>query len=386
MSSAKQLRVLALIDQADGTGGAERFAVGLAEHLPSERFESWVCGTRSGPNLADGEMLNGVRYLTLGRRSLRDLHRFLPLVRLMRRERFDIIHSHMFGSNLWAALFGRACGVPVILAHEHNWSYSGQRYRRWIDRWVIGGLASRFIAVSQANRDRMVRLEHVHPAKITVLPTAYIPHRDNPGLDLRAELGLPRSSPLVAVAAHLREEKALEVLIEAHATVVRRVPDAHLIIIGQGPTRALLEASAAENGVTERVRFLGARDDVSSILAQVDVGALSSDWEGMPLFVLECMFTATPVVATAVGGLVDMIDDGRTGRLVPPRNPDALGGAIADMLLDDAARTRMAAAAGEHVAELSMERVSARFVALYEELYAAAEAVAPQGRGRLSPI
>lgn len=364
-----RLRVLSLVDKASDLGGAERFAMGLAQHLPGDRFESWVCSTRWGrPEVVDALAKAGVRYVSLGRRSKRDLYRLRGLGALMQDQQFDIVHAHMFGSNVWGTLFGRVCSVPVVLAHEHNWSYSGDPLRIWIDRWLIGTLATSFIAVSAANRERMVRLEHIAADKIIVLPTAYIPHAGTTTLDIRAELGLPRQAPVVGVAAILREEKAIDVLIDAHAVVVRRVPEAHLVIAGDGACRERLEQQVSELGLNDRVHILGLRRDVTEILRTVDVGAISSDWEGMPLFVFECMATDTPIVATSVGGVREIVEDGRTGLLVPPRDPAALGDAIVGLLADPDARRRLAAAAAERLDEFTIESVAARFADLYENL------------------
>ena len=126
------------------------------------------------------------------------------------------------------------------------------------------------------------------------------------------------------MVATLRVEKALEVMISAAAQVIQRFPDAHLVIAGDGPQRESLEAQVTSMGLTGHVHFLGERRDVTPLLQTVDVGALSSDWEGMPLFVLECMATGTPVVATNVGGLPEIVEHDRTGLLVPPRDPAAL--------------------------------------------------------------
>jgi glycosyltransferase involved in cell wall biosynthesis len=291
---------------------------------------------------------------------------------LLRTGKFDVVHAHMFGSNVWGTILGRLCGVPVVIAHEHNWSYSGELMRRVIDRHVIARYATRFVAVSDSNRTRMIELEGIPADKVLVLPTAYIPHRVNAPTDIRAELGLPASAPVIAVAATLRVEKALEVMISALAEVRAQFPDAHLVIAGDGPRREGLERQVASMGLTGNVHLIGERRDVTGILKTVDVGALSSDWEGMPLFVLECMSNGTPVVATEVGGLPEMIQHDRTGLLVPPRDPAALARAISALLADPERRRRLAAAAQERMHAFTIDAVSGRFADLYEQLVSAA--------------
>ena len=371
---AKRLRVLLLIDRVQGSGGAEIFVIGLATNLPRERFDVSVCGTRAivpGP-LVETLDAAGVPYMTLDRRSTWDLTRVRRLRTLLKRGRFDILHTHKFGSNVWGALFARACRVPVVVAQEHTWSYEGQPLRKWIDGRVVGRLATRFVAVSEADAARMVMDEKVPPEKVVVMPTGYIPRPFTPDTDLRSELGVAPETPLVGTAVVFRPQKAVEVLLEAHARLLTSMPDAHLAIAGDGPIRAKLEHRARELALDGRVHFLGKRNDVDAILRTLDVAALSSDFEGKPLFVLECMANRTPLVATAVGGLPELIRDGETGVLVPPRDPEALAHAIERLLVDRELRSSLAAAAADEVSGLTIEAVALRFADLYETLAAEA--------------
>ncbi len=365
---SRRLRVLTVINRAVDCGGAERFAVGLARHLPRERIDSWLCSTRSGDaELAREIVASGVQYVTLGRQAKWDVHRLGGLVTLLRRQRFDVVHGHMFGSNVWCSLLGRACGVPVILAHEHTWSYSGNPLRMWLDGRVVGRLATRFIAVSSLDAERMVTLEHVPAEKVMVIPTAYIP-RGGPTLDIRRELGLAPATPLVGVAAVLRPQKALSVLLEAHAHLLAKVESAHLVIAGEGECRGELESLARELGIAECVHLLGRRHDVEAIIGSLDVAALSSDYEGLPLFVFECMANGTPLVATDVGAIGDVVQSGVNGVLVPPRRPDALADALASLLVDPNRRAALASAAAKSVGAYSIEASAKRFADLYEDL------------------
>ncbi len=365
----RRLRIIFLIDALLTAGGAERFAIGLATHLPKDRFEVWACSTRliepQAVALLDAA---GVRHLDLGRRTTWNLSEFWPLVRALRAQRFDILHAHMFGSNVWGTLIGRTCRVPVLIAHEHNWAYTGDRRRVWIDGHLIGRLATRIVAVSEANRAQMIKLERIRADKIVVMPTGYIPHSAMSHVDLRGELGIAPDAPVIATAAVLRVEKALEVLIDAHALVLEQIPDAHLAIMGTGVREPALRSRVAERGLSGRVHFLGRRDDVDSVLRDVDVCAMSSDWEGMPLLAFEAMAARTPLVATSVGGLKELVQDGVNGMLVPPRDPAALANALITVLNDEQLRARLSSAAAGRIGEFTIDAVTERFAELYEDL------------------
>jgi glycosyltransferase involved in cell wall biosynthesis len=360
------IRVLMLLDElGPRSGGAERVAFQLAEHLPRDRFEVAVCATRSvqSPWI---EMLrdHGVRWFALGRRTTADVLPFVRLARLLRRERVDVVHSHMFGSNVWATVVGRAARVPVVVAHEHTWDYEGQPLRRLLDRRLIGRHADAFVAVSDADRERMIAIEGVPAAKVRVMPNPFVPGAGGGG-DLRAELGLGADVPLVGIACILRPQKAVEVLLDAFALVGA---SAHLVVAGDGACRPALERRADELGVAARTHFLGLRHDVGAILAGLDVAAISSDFEGTPLFALEAMAAGTPLVATAVGGLPSLLDG--AGVLVPPRDPAALAAALDRLLADRSECERLAAAASERVRGYAIDAVAERFGELYTELLA----------------
>lgn len=368
-SPSRRLRVLCLIESVGGPGGAERFAAGLVGHLPRDRYEPWICTTRDFERSDVASLVaGGVKHVHLGRRTKWDVHKLGALVALLRRERYDILHAHMFGSNVWGTLAGRMCRVPVVIAQEQTWSYEGNRLRVLLDRWVIGRLATRFVAVSSADAARMVSVERVPENKIVVIPNAYVPRPVSHSGDIRAELGLPPDTPLLGIAAVFRPQKALHVLIDAYARLLQDVPTAHLVIAGRGPCDTELRRHVGDVGVTAGVHFLGARDDVDAILQSVDVAALSSDFEGTPLFALECLANRTPLVATRVGGLPDIIDDGRTGVLVPPRDPEALAAALAGLLLDPARRAEIAEAGVAALQDFTIERITQRFTQLYEQL------------------
>src|SRR5215213_8949945 len=194
----------------------------IATRLDQSRFESLFCASRYWEGtrtdyVQDAERRMdeaGVRYFGLGRRSSTDLYRWLPLRRILRRERVDVLHAHMFGSNVWGTVIGRLARVPVVVAHEHTWSFQGKPLRRLVDRELIGRGSSVFVAVSRDDRRKMIEIERVAADKVLFMPNG-IPTPPPPsGADVRAELGIAPDAPVIGTVSVLRPQKALHLLVE----------------------------------------------------------------------------------------------------------------------------------------------------------------------------
>lgn len=381
MRPDRRLGVVVLVDRLVH-GGAERLAEDLATQLDSERFATTLCVSRwTDAGHARGREIPerrqpaaeaaGVRFLGLARRGTWDVAAWRPLVRLLRSGKVQVIHGHMLGSNVWAVVLGRLTGIPVIVAHEHSWAFTGSHRRRLLDRHLIARGSDALIACSAEDRRRMIEIEGIAPRDVVLVPNGIAARAPNPSRDVRRELGIARGTPVVGSVGMLRAEKRFDILVWAAAELVARRPEACVLIAGEGPERARLEALVAELGLSHSVRLLGARDDVPDVLAAVDVAVTCSDFEGAPLSVLEYMEAALPVVATRVGGLPHLIQDGVHGLLVPRRDPSALAEAL-DALVGDPARGRAMGAAGRarRRTEFDLDVMVARVEELYERLYA----------------
>ena len=369
----RKLRVLTLVDKPTVTGGAERLAAVVAMKLDPARFESVLCASRQTDEpLLDRELEEaGIGVLALGRRSTLDLLAWRPLVSLLR-DGVDVVHTHMFGSNVWGTVLGRLSGVPVVIAHEHTWSFQGRPLRRFLDRELVARWADVFVAVSGEDRRKMIEVEGVDPAKIRLIPNGIPSPANGAGADVRTELGIEPGAPVLGVVCELRAQKALEVLFEAAALLLAEFPTLKVLVAGDGPERARLEEGARRLGVADTVLFLGIRRDVPAVLAAVDVAVLSSDYEGSPLSVMEYMAAAKPVVSTRVGGVPELVQEDVHGLLVDPRDPEALAEAVARLLRDPALAKRLGAEGRKRQQrEFSLEAMVGRIEDLYEELWLA---------------
>ncbi len=235
---------------------------------------------------------------------------------------------------------------------------------------ALGRRTTCLIAVSVEIRDELLALGIGHPAKWRVIPV---------GIDLapfakaskdkavaRRSFGLPARSSVVAIVGRLIPIKDHQTLLQALAGL----PDVQLLVAGDGELRTSLERLAADLGLASRVRFLGWADDIASVYAAADVTVLSSLREGTPVALIESLATSRPVVATDVGGVRSVVEDGRTGLLVPPGDADALSRAIGDLLSDSGRRAAMGKRGSTAMSKFSLERLVSETRSLYDELLA----------------
>jgi glycosyltransferase involved in cell wall biosynthesis len=376
------LRVLTLVDGIGTHGGGERLAQQIAVNLDGSRFETTFCVSRWEPGEEHEAALKelddaGVRFIGLERSSRVQLGAWRKLADHMRDWGADILHSHKFGSNVWGALVAPRAHVPVFVAHEHTWSYEGKPYRKLLDRHLIARRADAFVAVSRADRERMIAVEGIPAEKTRFIPNGIPdPPPLDPGHDVRLELGIEPGRPIVGAVAIPRPQKALDVLIKAAAIVCRTFPSAVFLLVGGTGSALTAEERRLRDLVdtldlAENVRFLGTRSDIPDLLGAFDVAALSSDFEGSPLSVMEYMAAGRPVVATRVGGVPDLVEQGVTGLLVEPGDPDSLATAILSLLQDPERAIAMGEKGRERRrVEFSIEATTRKVEALYEELHA----------------
>jgi glycosyltransferase involved in cell wall biosynthesis len=382
---ARRTHVLTLVDHLGTTGGAERLALDIATRLEPSRFRSTLCASRfvsaRTPTEHEQQALErmheaGAGFLALGRRRRGAVLPWRHLASYIRRERVDVLHAHMFGSNLWGTVIGRLARVPVVIAHEHTWSFEGEPLRRLLDRELIARGSDAFIAVSREDRRKMIEIERIAPERVRFIPNGIVGRAPTPGRDLRAELGVG-AGPLIGAVGALRAQKTYDVLIRAAAHLREDHPDLHVLIAGPGPEQARLEALIGELGLGDVVLLLGRRLDVPDLLAELDVAVCASEFEGSPLAVMEYMEAGLPIVATRVGGVPDLIEDRVHGLLVEPGNPVGLAAAIHALLGDRALASVLGARARERRRrEFDLDVMVENVEALYDELLAARQATA----------
>jgi glycosyltransferase involved in cell wall biosynthesis len=266
------------------------------------------------------------------------------LQRLVDRHQPDVVLATGYKADVLAACLR---DVPTV-ATVRGWTGEDAKVRffDWLDRRMLPRHDA-VTVVSSAQRDAVIRLG-VEPARVFRVPNA-IELTDLPPPrakeDLCRELGVDPRRPLIGAVGRLSPEKGHRVLLDAFAGLRRDLPTAHLVLVGDGPEEPALRRQAHGAGLTEHVSFLGLRQDGQQLIAAFDVMALPSFTEGMPNVLLEAFAYGTAAVSTAVGGVTDMVADGRSGWLVSPGRPTELTAALHDALANPAERARRAAEA-----------------------------------------
>jgi glycosyltransferase involved in cell wall biosynthesis len=361
---AGPIRLLFLTTVFD-RGGAERILVQYATGLPREKYAVQVAALQGRSRAIAEELARAdISACDMHMAGKGDLRVVWHLRHLLVRERIQVLFSSMFHANLLGRLTGWLCGIPIRVSAEHimSWEPLG---RRLLNRWTVP-LATHVVAVSEAVAAYAVREFGIPPEGLTVIRNGVDTCRFRPTPRIQDECRL-----VIGCTARLHAKNDHAALLHAFGQIARARTDADLLLVGRGPEEDRLKALVGSLRIADRVHFLGEQPDVAPYLRRMDVYVQPSVTEGLSVSILEAMATGLPVVATAVGGTPEVVIDGETGLLVPPREPRKLAEAIERLLADrglreafgKAGRTRVEAHFGE---KLMLQRVEALLDRLVE--------------------
>jgi L-malate glycosyltransferase len=365
------IRVLWLV-KGLGPGGAERLLVASARQRDRQRLS-----VRVGYLLPHKVALvpeleaEGVPVACLGSRQILDARWLAALRRSLVRDPVDILHVHNPAVAVGARLVARSLPRrlrPRVIVTDHNVWHSYVAASRWADA-LTSALDDARITVSEGVRASLPA--PIQRRSIVVsqgIDVEQVRAQRAQRAAVRAELGLEPGALVVGTVANLRPQKAYPDLLTAAADVVERLPDVRFVTVGQGPLEAEVHALHARLGLCDNVLLLGHRPDAVRVMAACDLFVLASYHEGLPVAVMEALALGLPVVATDVGGVPELVEDGREGLLVPPGRPAELAGALITLLTDRKRRERMAEAAARRGAGLSIDAAVGRTEAVYHEL------------------
>ena len=327
-----------------GVGGAEKvfydMAVGLNQYKDNYQV-SVVClyeRGRIGKRLAE----KGVEVHDRILKNRFDVKGMLKFINILRNKRPDVLY--IAGQTLTQAISFVASifikmPVRIIAVHSHDLAQRAL-YKMFIDR-VTFNSATHIVCVSESQKQHIVMCKRIPPEKIKVIYNGVDVDRFKRKKRIENGFSIPEGAVVIGVLASLREEKRLDILIQAIPDVLRHWPEACFVIVGDGIERHKLEYMAKALGVYSNVRFLGERDDIANVASIFDIGCLCSRTENFPLSVLEYMACGKPVVVTRVGGIPEMVKDGMNGFLVKPESPSDLSKKILSLINDKPLRRSM---------------------------------------------
>ncbi|HMP06045.1 MAG TPA: glycosyltransferase [Lacipirellulaceae bacterium] len=358
-------------------GGPEKQVLGLAAHLLPAGcrtiFLSFSESGRARPFLDEAsqqgwDAVELVENWPHWRRAAREIADHL------KSHRIEVLCTNGYKPDLIGYAAARRAGVPVV-AIAHGWTGATRKVRlnEMVDRWIL----RRFdcvVSVSEAQAAKVARAGVSRTRMMTIL-NAVPPASCGRSPARRAELEslFPQSPRLiVAAAGRLSPEKGFDVFVDMAGRIAGDMTDVGFAIFGEGPLRDQLAADIRTRGLQDRVVLAGFRSDLCELLPQLDVLVLSSRTEGLPVVLLEAMAADVPVVATSVGGVPEVIEDGRCGLLVPPDDPNALTHAVGQLAADAAMRQQLGRAGAQRVAErFSQAEQAQRYYEVFARLLAA---------------
>ncbi len=333
-------------------GGAEKLLLTTTKRLDKKKYHITVCSMLQGGDLISEFESHGIRVYCLNMRSNKDIRGFFKLYRLFKTKSIDIVHTHLIEADVYGRFAAICAGVPVILSTDHGvdgWRLKRRRLktrlRLFLNR-IAANHSQGIIAVSTAVRNHLVNAEKIDSARVYLI-------RNGIELPKKNHFSTPMNGRLARIGcvARLSPEKGVDHLLRAFALAQQENPDLELQIAGDGPQRPALEQLVCKLNLASKVFFHGWIPDVRAFLNQIDFFVLPSLQEGLPLALLEAMAEHKPVVATRVGGVPEVIEDGISGILVEPADVTALSQGILALAKNPALRQAMAKMAYEKMAQ-----------------------------------
>jgi len=378
----RRIKVLHIITTT--VGGAGNSVLNIVKYLDKDRFEPMVAFS---PGYAQDKDFYqaGIRiFLVKMSRNLSpwiNAVGFFQLYALLRRERFDIVHTHCSVAGFLGRLAAKLAGVPVIIFSIRG--YASRDYQSclkkgfflWIER-QLDKVTHYYVAVSEAMKQKGIQKKIMRPETVSVIHNSIeLEHfkakkKDRETEGKKKELGLKPQGAVVGIVARFEAPKGLEYFLQSGVLIQKAFPQVQLLMVGDGPLRPRVEKMITHLGLTPHVILTGWREDIPQVLRVMDVFCLSSLWESFGLAIVEAMAAEKPVVATRVEGIPEVVQDGVTGILVPPKDAQALAQAVIRLLKDPQLALKMGKAGRRRVEELfAVQKMVARYEELYEKLW-----------------
>lgn len=366
-------------------GGAQETALLTAALLDESRWRvDVVSGPQTGPegSLVETARMLGVRLriepnLVREIHPVKDLISLVQLIRLIRRGRYSIVHTHSSKAGVLGRIAAKCAGVPIIVHTIHGWSFHQhmsplQRRFFVVLEKQVARLSNAMVVVSQRDIEKGVGQGIGCPRDYTLIRSGIeldrFGHPRVPPDQVRSELGIPAKALVVGSVTRLSLQKAPLDMAEAFAHIHRLNPEIWFLIVGDGPLRGELEQRIQKLGLGDRTVLTGLRRDVPELMATMDVFVLTSLWEGLPRVLPQAMATGLPIVCTRAEGSVEAVSEDENGFLVEPGEPKVMAAKIELLLKNAALRKRMGSEGRRRVSEFSAAKMVDEIDHLYQSL------------------
>jgi glycosyltransferase involved in cell wall biosynthesis len=312
-----------------------------------------------------------VKAYCVGMKSKFDIMAIRRLSDIIKESRADVLHTYLFHANILGRIIGRINRVPVIISSERCLDLERRGFNNLLNNLTLRW-CSKIVVVSDSVGKMLMARDKVPCSRIVRIYSGIEFSNYDLNIDKdsnRKELGLKSDDVVIGTIGRLRPEKGHEYLIKAIAEVLRKFPEVRLLIAGDGAEENKLKCLSDKMGIKDKVIFTGFRNDIPEILSILDLFVLPSIEEGLPMAVLEAMASGRGIVATRIGGTEELIQDGVTGVLVPPKDVHALAGAIYGLLKEHDKINRFGMLAREAAKNnFSINNMLKNYERLYEEL------------------
>lgn len=351
-----------------GIGGMERVIMDLCRYIDTDRYRFSICCVSVRGPLADQMEAEGFPVIYCKNQSrLAKYFRGFELGRIFKKLDVQILHTHHTTAFIDATVGARLAGIPILINTDHCKSYPIQKYWMILEKWA-SFFADEIVAVSHHTREELIRYEGISPDKVSVIHNGINVKmtRKDSLIELGREFGIEKYEHVIGTVGRLEDQKGIDLLLKSVPIVLKRLPKAVFFIVGGGSKEQELKQLTSELKISENVIFAGWRKDAVDLLQLFDCFVSTSNFEGMPMVLLEAMSLSKPIVATSVGGVPEFIQDGFNGILLKSRDADMLGNIIISLLSDKTVARRM----GKNGYNLYEKNFTAESMAVsYERLY-----------------
>jgi glycosyltransferase involved in cell wall biosynthesis len=358
---------------ANTYGGAEHSVYKIAKHIDRKRFRPAIACLGNDKFFIERVQKSGIRLFPLNAGRGLDVSVLLKLYAILKKERIDILHSELFRADFYGRLAAKLAGTRIIVSKIQNIEkFRESILLNWIDR-LTARYANKIMCVSDSVREHAIqKIQLPRHRFVTIHNFVNIEEyrrtddSERKRLEYRRALGIKDKNLLVGTVGRLAPQKAQADFLKAACMILKETPSVRFIVVGEGCLREELGALAEALGLAANIHFVGFQKNISVVLSAMDIFVLSSRWEGLPLTVCEAMASYLPVVATKVGGVPELVQNGKTGILVDAGNVNQLSESIQRLILDEKQRVRFGQEGRVRVEkEFSMSKALERMQTVY---------------------